>query len=709
MMRHKIVRFYLLFLLIGIFFCGCDRTPQSEHNASIESSTEGNHVVQQEENDPHEALTIEAAQQYYRVQFADLQNMIYVTDTQITKTGAIFHGVKKEMDGLYIGYINIPEVGEMNCGGILVEEAVSFNASCEAQGRECYVISVRRGDHESQMLYINSEAVPLDDLFSDDGTVGWMFPWDEGLLLLTGDGQICPTSMDGNVGKVTAMGINLRCVFQMESGKIVLISQGDIPAFYVLEPGEASAELLCKVPEELKLASFLSGEKWGYDLLAYDNMSLYGWNFGDDTLIEFFDFETLSLSGSRITALACLQNGALVGTFAPMDGGLPRLFFLTESDTPVEKITLTIAGTTEPVVMQNLMAEFGQMYPEYQAEYVDYRELYGDQAVTQILLDLQGENCPDVLLLNAVPYQTLVQRGLLTDLNGYLNGGRALKKEDLLPNLVEALETEDGKLYRLPQSFAIKTAVALSSVVGERATWDFDTFSEIAAQMPEGCALFPNRDPESILTDVLFHSYSQLVDEGAGEAMFDGALFREWLELIRKLQDVPPLESESSEEALREKELLLLPVQFSSAEQFEELSKVLGDDMISIGYPDDSVASFYLRNPVAMPANAQETKAAWAFIELMVSSTYHNFYSGWLCTTDTIQENLDTAVSTGVRQESANALRALIDATDQVVYYNEDVTNIVLEETAPYFDDAISLEEAVQRIQDRVQLYLDER
>ena len=121
------------------------------------------------------------------------------------------------------------------------------------------------------------------------------------------------------------------------------------------------------------------------------------------------------------------------------------------------------------------------------------------------------------------------------------------------------------------------------------------------------------------------------------------------------------------------------------------------------------MASFYLRNPVAMPANAQETKAAWAFIELMVSSTYHNFYSGWLCTTDTIQENLDTAVSTGVRQESANALRALIDATDQVVYYNEDVTNIVLEETAPYFDDAISLEEAVQRIQDRVQLYLDER
>ena len=67
---------------------------------------------------------------------------------------------------------------------------------------------------------------------------------------------------------------------------------------------------------------------------------------------------------------------------------------------------------------------------------------------------------------------------------------------------------------------------------------------------------------------------------------------------------------------------------------------------------------------MAIPANAQETKAAWAFIELMVSSTYYNFYSGWLCTTDTIQENLDAEVSSGVRQESADALRALIDATD---------------------------------------------
>lgn len=93
--------------------------------------------------------------------------------------------------------------------------------------------------------------------------------------------------MDGNVGTVTALGINLRCALQTELGKIVLISLGDTPVFYVLEPRETSAILLCEEPEEPKRTSFLSGEKRGYDLLAYNNISLYGWNLGDDILIKF--------------------------------------------------------------------------------------------------------------------------------------------------------------------------------------------------------------------------------------------------------------------------------------------------------------------------------------------------------------------------------------------------------------------------------------
>ena len=77
-MRYKSVILCLIFSLLLSIFCGCNTSPQSEYTASIENDTGGDSFVQQDEIVPPEALIIETAQQYYRVQFADPRNMIYV-------------------------------------------------------------------------------------------------------------------------------------------------------------------------------------------------------------------------------------------------------------------------------------------------------------------------------------------------------------------------------------------------------------------------------------------------------------------------------------------------------------------------------------------------------------------------------------------------------------------------------------------------------
>lgn len=225
---------------------------------------------------------------------------------------------------------------------------------------------------------------------------------------------------------------------------------------------------------------------------------------------------------------------------------------------------------------------------------------------------------------------------------------------------------------------------------------------ELTIEESEQCYRVIFADPRDMI-------YARLVDEDAGTANFDSPLFRGWLSLLKELQDAPPPESESSEEALATGEILLLPVSISSAGQYDELSQALGDDLVAVGYPDGGVASFYLRNPVAIPANAKETRAAWAFLQQMVSASYQNFYSGWLSTNESIEETMAEAEAQGVRPESIAAVEALLQSADQAVYYNEDVTIIVLEETAPYFDGAISQDEAIGRIQERVGLYLDEQ
>lgn len=692
----------VLALLLALTACGCDQQEDPPASAGDTGSIPQHDT---EELQPME-LTIEESEQCYRVIFADPRDMIYVSDTQATANGAVFHGVLTTETGLLVRSLEVSTPGQLlSSGGDEVAGALGLDAACRVQDTNCYVLSVEEGEESRQVLKIRDETYDISPL---EG-VHWLFSWEDGLLLVSLDGQICPVSLSGSLGTPTDLGVEVRRACQSESGTILLMSQGEAPAFYAIHPGDPAAERLCAVPEALEGTQLLSGEKWGYDLMAYDDTALYGWNFGEETLMELLRFETVSLSGSRTVALACLDGETLVGVFRPMDGSAYRVFFLFQSETPMEKITLTIAGITEPMVMQNLMAEFGQMYPEYHAEFVDYQAEYGDQALTQLLMDLQGENCPDVLILNGLPYEALAKRELLTDLNLYLRGGKALQKEDLLPSLVAALETEDGALYRLPQSFSLETAVARQSVVGEESSWDFETFSAIADQMPEDCAVFSQRDPAAVLTNVLFYAYARLVDEDAGTANFDSPLFRGWLSLLKELQDAPPPESESSEEALATGEILLLPVSISSAGQYDELSQALGDDLVAVGYPDGGVASFYLRNPVAIPANAKETRAAWAFLQQMVSASYQNFYSGWLSTNESIEETMAEAEAQGVRPESIAAVEALLQSADQAVYYNEDVTNIVLEETAPFFDGAISQDEAIGRIQERVGLYLDEQ
>ena len=491
-----------LALLLALTVCGCDQQEDPPASAGDTGSIPQHDT---EELQPME-LTIEESEQCYRVIFADPRDMIYVSDTQATANGAVFHGVLTTETGLLVRSLEVSAPGQLlSSGGDEVAGALGLDAACRVQDTNCYVLSVEEGEESRQVLKIRDETYDISPL---EG-VHWLFSWEDGLLLVTLDGQICPVSLSGSLGTPTELGVEVHRACQTESGTILLVSREEAPAFYVLSPGETAAEQVCAVPEALESANLFSGEKWGYDLMAYDDTALYGWNFGEETLMELLRFETVSLSGSRTVALA--------------------------------------------------------------------------------------------------------KREFLTDLNLYLRGGKALQKEDLLPSLVAALETEDGALYRLPQSFSLETAVARQSVVCEVENWSFEAFQALADAMPEDCAVFSQRDPAAVLTNVLFYAYTRLVDEDAGTANFDSPLFRGWLSLLKELQDVPPPESESSEEALATGEILLLPVSISSAGQYDELSRALGDDLVAMGYPDGGVASFYLRNPVAIPANAKETRATWAF------------------------------------------------------------------------------------------------
>src|SRR5699024_100675 len=269
----------VLALLLALTACGCDQQEDPPASAGDTGSIPQHDT---EELQPME-LTIEESEQCYRVIIADPRDMIYVSDTQATANGAVFHGVLTTETGLLVRSLEVSAPGQLlSSGGDEVAGALGLDAACRVQDTNCYVLSVEEGEESRQVLKIRDETYDISPLES----VHWLFSWEDGLLLVSLDGQICPVSLSGSLGTPTDLGVEVRRACQSESGTILLMSQGEAPAFYVLSPGETAAEQVCAVPEALEGTNLLSGEKWGYDLMAYDDTALYGWNFGEETLME---------------------------------------------------------------------------------------------------------------------------------------------------------------------------------------------------------------------------------------------------------------------------------------------------------------------------------------------------------------------------------------------------------------------------------------
>ncbi len=70
-------------------------------------------------------------------------------------------------------------------------------------------------------------------------------------------------------------------------------------------------------------------------------------------------------------------------------------------------------------------------------------------ALKNLSTEIMAGNGPDILMLDGLPVDSYVEKGLLEDLSDV--AGRA---EDLFPNLISAME-RDGKLYGIPLRFAI--------------------------------------------------------------------------------------------------------------------------------------------------------------------------------------------------------------------------------------------------------------
>ena len=636
---------------------------------------------------------------------------------------------RTEPEGAGYGSILLPHAG----GAVLVGETFtqeetetvrSSSAVRYSQDRTSTVqalpvsadgILVRAALEDDQLLYLeqtgdeqwilhNGDAeASLDDVLTGCSYISAMAVRNDAVYFAADAAWMIACKPDGKLlWKQAAPEIN--SFFAAQDGRLLAWARQE-QAVYAVEDDTIQAvcalpTLFCTGTEQL-----YPGENTPYDCIICTGDVFFGWSIADAAVTQLFNCDEVGLYAMDVEAFCGIGNGQYLGLeYDPSaaDEGGQYLFWLTPAEGDLsEKRIIRVAGSRSSILSMAIR-DFASMYPEYQVEYVDYDALYGEQAEQRLLMDMLYGECPDLLFVNGLPFEQYARQGLLEDLYAYLDADEVLSREDLTQNLLCALET-DGALYCLPQTYLLDTAVGLQETVGGKEGWSMTAFLDTAQAHPEITSIFAQENGQGMLELLLLHAPGTFVDYEAAEARFDSPDFLRLLALA-EAQKGP--EAEPGRDVLQSGQTLLEELMIMRAEEFEEQYTSELQGCVFSGFPGAGQASFYLTLPMAIPVNAQEKAGAWAFLKLLITEDLYAARSrgGWL----PLQADFEEKTAAMTDSAAQALLRELQQAAQTVFYYDEAVQTILREELPYFLAGDQTAAQIADRIQGRVQLYLQE-
>ncbi len=402
-----------------------------------------------------------------------------------------------------------------------------------------------------------------------------------GALAYLTDGKTLYTCSlpEGRVLQAANAETEITTLLRRTNGTIIAYCE-DTGILYELEAG---GEVLTKtgtLPLLFRSGKLLPGTNSGYDCLVLGQAELFGWNIEQAAATQLLSFDTYGLVSNNLSAFASLGNGAFLGAAWKSGELQDRLFRLEPSEEAAEpgsERILKLAGLSRPMVLSSAIADFKALCPEYTVEYTDYAELYGNQALRQLQLDLMQGNAPDLLFVNGLPFELYGKRGLLENLYAWMDADDSCASTDFAQNLLKALESAEHKLYQMPQSYSIVTTAGLRDLAGSRSDWTYAAVNEELANSKTLLSAFYGETGESLAVTLPLYMLPTFVDYENAEAHFDSTEAASFFTFLSKVQPHAqiPYTAENELEALERGEILFAQLMLLSPEQFAGTDELL--------------------------------------------------------------------------------------------------------------------------------------
>ena len=658
----------------------------------------------------------------------------------------------------------------------------------DADGKELKRIEFNQTDENGNSFYVSN-------FFVDNSGNVYLSDW-QNVYIYDQDGNKKTTvDLGENGGELCELkaGVVGVCYYKNDEAK----PEESGRVFQEIDPatGKLTGDTV-KIPDSAY--NFFPGDDV-YDIYYDYNGNIYGYKFDTDTKDKVIDWIECDINSNNLNSYSILPDGRVIAFENTYDDqtqtNTMQLIVMTRVDAAsvVNKTVLTFACMYLDWNMRDAIVKFNRASNTHRIVVRDYSEYNTDDDYTAGIQKLNTEmlsgKLPDMIDINtySMPIEQYAAKGFLTDLYELIDADPDMSRESFVQPVLKALESADGKLYQLPQTFAVDTAIALDKVVGEYDTWNLAAVKDAMTKLQDGATVFDvYRTKSDILSTCISRNIDAFVDWENGAAHFDSDEFKALLEFANSFPDTYDWENADEEDQDSAQNRMNAGKQLMSSFYVSSLEDILyqltgyNGKVKFVGYPSEDGTSnhaFQIDGAIAISSTCADKTAAWNFMKQFLNEEYQSSYNIWsfpinqaafdaklkeMMTEEyqtddngnvmkddngnpiripkvtyytdgngtmtgystgnggvaVMQASADGSVEMGengevnvyaMTQEQADEILGLINATTAVYGYDESIMNIITDEAAPYFAGEKSLDDTVNMIQSRVNLYVAEQ
>lgn len=396
--------------------------------------------------------------------------------------------------------------------------------------------------------------------------------------------------------------------------------------------------------------SFFPGDDV-YDIYYDYNGNIYGYKFDTDTKDKVIDWIECDINSNNINSYSILPDGRVIAFENSYDDQAQKnnmqLIVMTRVDAAsvVNKTVLTFACMYLDWNMRDAIVKFNRASNTHRIVVRDYSEYNTDDdynaGIQKLNTEMLSGKLPDMIDINtySMPVEQYAAKGFLTDLYELIDADADLSREDFVQPVLKALESADGKLYQLPSTFAVSTAIALDKVAGDYDTWNLAAVKDAMTKLQDGASVFDvYRTKSDILQTCISRNIDAFVDWENGSAHFDSDEFKALLEFANQFpetydwENATDEENDSAQNRMNSGKQLMTDMYVSSFEDMLYQLTGYNGGVKFVGYPSEDGTSnhtFQIDGSIAISSTCADKTAAWNFMKQFLTEDYQSGSNVW--------------------------------------------------------------------------------